>query len=296
MKFHQLYYFKVLAENGNLTRTSKILSISPPALRRAIRELEEEYQCTLFDHVGRTIVLNKRGIILLRHAENIFHELDCIESDINNAIYNQEDKILQVGCTEPYIWNRHISRFLQENPNVLFEQASMLYSQLKDSDNSLEKRIIIAGTGDLLSDEWNFIDICKKNPPVLLVHKDHKFSKLDHIDLITAKEECFLRANRTTSIHKWEETLFREAGFFPKQNNECVMDICKAVMSCNDKYVYLTSRFSYEMAGFGSDIVAVPLSDPIIDRTYCLYWHKHRHLTKADHLFIEFMKNHNLKI
>lgn len=92
MKLRHLWYFKVLAESGHLTNASKILMISPPALRGAIRAIEEEYHCRLFDHVGRNIVLNEKGRALLADAESC-RKLDLVLGSSGDLPYDEWDAV-----------------------------------------------------------------------------------------------------------------------------------------------------------------------------------------------------------
>ena len=57
--------FRVTAETAHLPTASEALHISPSALSRTIRLLEEDVGQPLFDRVGRNIALNAAGQRLL---------------------------------------------------------------------------------------------------------------------------------------------------------------------------------------------------------------------------------------
>ena len=48
MNLQQLEYFKIIAETKNFTTASEILSVTQPALSKAISKLEEELDVKLF--------------------------------------------------------------------------------------------------------------------------------------------------------------------------------------------------------------------------------------------------------
>ena len=55
MNLQQLEYFKIIAEVENFTKASNLLSVSQPALSKAISKLEEELGVPLFEKSGRNI-------------------------------------------------------------------------------------------------------------------------------------------------------------------------------------------------------------------------------------------------
>ena len=52
MDFHQLYYFKAIAESKTMSEAADKLHISQPSLSRALRQIEEETGVQLFDRKG----------------------------------------------------------------------------------------------------------------------------------------------------------------------------------------------------------------------------------------------------
>ena len=88
MNYHSLFYFKKVAELQHLTKAAEELYVAQPSLSRSISSLEDELGVKLFDRVGKNIVLNDFGRIVLRHADAIFKEEEAIYSEI--ADYKKE--------------------------------------------------------------------------------------------------------------------------------------------------------------------------------------------------------------
>lgn len=61
MNLQQLEYFKVIAETKNFTVSSNILSVTQPALSKAISKLEKELDVKLFERDGRNIKITEFG-------------------------------------------------------------------------------------------------------------------------------------------------------------------------------------------------------------------------------------------
>ena len=60
--------FLVTAEEGSLSAAAKALGMSQPTLGRQVDALESELNVTLFERVGRRLVLTDAGMELLEHA------------------------------------------------------------------------------------------------------------------------------------------------------------------------------------------------------------------------------------
>ena len=68
MNLQQLEYFKVVSQTNNFTTASNILSITQPALSKAISKLEEELEVKLFEREGRNIKITKYGETFLKYV------------------------------------------------------------------------------------------------------------------------------------------------------------------------------------------------------------------------------------
>lgn len=72
VNYKHLRYFQAVAHDGNLTRTAQALNLSQSALSTQIRTLEDRLGHSLFDRVGRQLVLTEAGRIALDYADAIF--------------------------------------------------------------------------------------------------------------------------------------------------------------------------------------------------------------------------------
>lgn len=75
IKTDQLRYFTAAARYQHIGKAAKTLAISAGSVCAAIKALEDEYQCKLFDNIGRRIVLTKAGEAAQIQAEKILDDL-----------------------------------------------------------------------------------------------------------------------------------------------------------------------------------------------------------------------------
>ena len=71
----QLLAFAALARLGSFTRAASELNLTQSAISHAIKALEEEAGCRLFERSGRRVTLAQAGEQLLRHVERILAEM-----------------------------------------------------------------------------------------------------------------------------------------------------------------------------------------------------------------------------
>lgn len=83
LNYHHLYYFWQVAKLGNLTQAAKELHVSQSALSAQIKQLEHNVGVSLFERVGRNLMLTDQGKKVLSYADDIFttgQELEALLS------------------------------------------------------------------------------------------------------------------------------------------------------------------------------------------------------------------------
>ena len=85
MTFLQLEYFHAIAMSGGISRVAEQYNISPAALSRSISQLERELGVELFDHEGRSIVLNENGKIFLQCTAEVLDSMLTARKRLSDA-------------------------------------------------------------------------------------------------------------------------------------------------------------------------------------------------------------------
>jgi DNA-binding transcriptional LysR family regulator len=83
MNFRRLEYFMVLAQTGNLRKASEMLHVSPPALSKSMKVLEEELDARLWIRDGRKIILTDTGKSLLKKAPTLIDNLKDLKQSLS---------------------------------------------------------------------------------------------------------------------------------------------------------------------------------------------------------------------
>jgi DNA-binding transcriptional LysR family regulator len=82
MELYQLRTFKMVAEEGHLTRAAKRMHASQPSISAHIKALEEELGISLFQRTPKGMILTAEGIKLKQHADKA---LAIVEEMVNHA-------------------------------------------------------------------------------------------------------------------------------------------------------------------------------------------------------------------
>lgn len=78
----KLLAFSTLAKVRSFTVAARELHLTQSAISHAIKALERDLDCRLFDRLGRTVSLTPSGQRLLAHTDIILHEMKNAREDL----------------------------------------------------------------------------------------------------------------------------------------------------------------------------------------------------------------------
>lgn len=217
MNLQQLEYFKIIAEVENFTTASNLLSVSQPALSKAISKLEEELEVPLFEKNGRNIKLTHFGKMFLSHTNIALLEIEKGVNELKDII-NPSTGSISISSTSSigtYFMPFIISNFLTSNPNTKFQFS---HESVKNIICNLKSRKIDLGFYECIDTlniphEIESIPI-KKEEYVLIVPKNHHLSNRNEVSLKELENESFVsfcEGNKDNMI-----SYFKHLGYTPK--------------------------------------------------------------------------------
>lgn len=195
MNLQQLEYFKVIAETKKITTASKALSISQPALSKAISKLEEELDVKLFEKDGRNIKITKYGEVFLKYVESA---LDDIERGIKKieVMKHGNDQVITIAATNcigitfiPFVISEFLNQHGQTKFNFNIRDTEDLFKDLR-----YERIHLAFFDKNECIDKYPEIEsvLVKKEEYVLIVSKNHYLSKQEEVCLKDLKDEYFI--------------------------------------------------------------------------------------------------------
>ena len=112
---HRLAVFSAVVDEGSLSKASKKLYMSQPAISAHIKSLEQQLALTLFHRVGRRSVVSKAGEVLYHKAAELFviaDELRTVMANLKGTDYGR----LHVGMSLE--WERVLPKLLGQYKNA----------------------------------------------------------------------------------------------------------------------------------------------------------------------------------
>jgi LysR family transcriptional regulator, low CO2-responsive transcriptional regulator len=86
----KLLAFVTLARCGSFTQTARELFLTQSAVSHAIKSLEDELQCRLFERLGRKAKLTQAGLSLLEYASRIIEDMQLARANLK-AMEHQDN-------------------------------------------------------------------------------------------------------------------------------------------------------------------------------------------------------------
>lgn len=120
MEILQLRYFFESAKTEKFSETAKKFMVPTTAVSAAVKRLESEIGCKLFDRTSNRISLNANGKRLQKSLYTVFAELDGVVAELSaNTGDNREIKMLVRGMRRDI--TELITQFNAKHPHVVFK-------------------------------------------------------------------------------------------------------------------------------------------------------------------------------
>lgn len=176
-----LRVFYEVCKHMNITKASRELYISQPAVSKTIHDIEDEYGIKLFERWHKSIYLTPDGTMLLEYARQVVNMLDTIDNRLRS---NTRKDLIRVGASITIgtsILGEIVAEYCSANSNVqieaLVDNTSVIEDQLLQGKLDLA---IVEGhisSAEIASDYVGSTDI------VLVVNKLHKLYDKEDVDI-----------------------------------------------------------------------------------------------------------------
>lgn len=138
--------FYEVVSTGNISKTSKKLHISQPAITKQIKNLEEYLNCKLFIRSQKGVSLTSEGELILKDIKNGLNAFELAEKKLN-ANNNLLMGTIRIGIsttlTKTYLMP-YIRDFHKKYPDIIFEISTDPTSFLKEQMKKGKIDFIIA--------------------------------------------------------------------------------------------------------------------------------------------------------
>ena len=281
----QLRAFATLARTGSFTHTAHELHLTQSAISHAIKALEEDLACRLFDRMGKAVVLTQAGEQLLVRAQKVLEEMNAARSELAQ-LGKWGSSRLRIGASTTacqYILPAVLREFKESFPRCVIsiepgdtpEAIASLRAHRIDLAVSLEpRRGESLDFRPLFTDELQFI--------VSPVHPWAKAGKVSRDDI--AQQHYILHGKGSYTV-QMIEAYFREDkialhSLLDLGNMEAIKELVKLGLGISIIAPWTANKEIEE-----GSLVALPLGRRKLKRRWgILHWHGRR-LSLAEETF-----------
>lgn len=200
MEYQKIIYFLAAAETGNFSRAAKQLYISPQALNKQIRLLEDELGAQLFTRSVKGAQLTEVGCFARDKLDRVNRDLNLALEDIRQHIRHQKDK-LRIGffshLPKDTLVTPAISLILASYPEYKIELD--MVDLFEAREQMLTGKLDILFTNTHSQEEWPQEDkvVFGRFPAKVVVSLLHPWAVRDQITQADLRESVFLKMNRS---------------------------------------------------------------------------------------------------
>ncbi len=119
MELLQLRYFLDSAENENFSKTAEKYMVPASCVSIAVKKLEKELGCSLFDRQSNKIKLNDNGRLFHASIKNAISEIDNAVYTLSEFPNNKNEDIFILIRSERRVIGEQLLRFKEQYPNVV---------------------------------------------------------------------------------------------------------------------------------------------------------------------------------
>lgn len=284
MELIQLRYFQVAAYYQHISKAAEELNISQPALSTMISRLENELGIKLFDHIGRSVILNKNGKIFLNHVNNILTEIKDAKLELQDLSKQSEQTISLAVSSSQFLQGMHV--FMYRYPNYKWNQLVTSNQEIIKLLKHGEIDLAVVSPG-IYDDDLESI-LLAHDAFKLAVHKDNPISKLTSVNLRDLANEPFIMLLKDQPFRKQVDNIFDSLGITPHNIMECDHLLRRELINSNAGITIASHSASFRHL-YSNDIRFLKIEDVHQTRDIVLVSRKGKYKSKAAKQFEIFL-------
>ena len=291
---NQLQIFLKIVQTNSVTRASKELNLTQPAVSIQLKNFQDQFDIPLTEVVGRKLYVTDFGKEIAEAAENIINQVYAINYK-THAFKGQLFGRLRISVvsTGKYIMPYFLADFLNNNPGVelimdVTNKTSVVESiELNEVDFalvSIHPQIQTIERMDLLKNK------------LYMVGNSEKMTKSDTYNLDDFSDIPLIFREKGSGTRQVMES-FVEQNFLPTRkkieltSNEAVKQAVLAGLGCS---IMPLIGIKNELSN--DDLKIIKMEGLPIETTWSLIWQKSKKHAPVSIAFLEYLKEHKAEI
>lgn len=188
MELRHLRYFTAVAAHGSFQRAARHLHVTPPALSRQVRDLEDELGVPLFVRGKNLITLTDAGEVFYEEARAVLARADQAVRQVRSEVKSETLRVGFVSSLTASLLPAAIGRFQLGAPKVKLELSDLTPREMSEraSAGLLDVALMPAGL-EAATPHYTWTELAHQLP-VLILPPTHPLARLKKIPPVRLKE------------------------------------------------------------------------------------------------------------
>ena len=263
--------------HGSVGAAASALDYTPSAVSQQIKRLETQTGVRLLERQGRGVLLTEAGRTLSESARDLLAHMERLESRLHGASGETTGTVRLATFATAYrgIVVGAIGRLRDVAPGVVLRPDEI------DPWDAVDA--VAAGTHDLalvhnweplplaIPDHLEVRDLGRDRADVL-VHEDHPLAGRDGIGVGDVLDEAWASVAPGSICHQWLQKMYADVGRAPRIAHVALEFATHVALVEQGEAIALVPRLGRGPLPAG--VVAVPIVDPVSERTVSLVWRR----------------------
>ena len=290
MNINQLKLFYLAVKRKSLSDAAAELNITQPAVSKGIKRLQEYYEVQLIERTGKRLTLTEAGQALYEIAEEIF-TLETIAEDRIRSFQIEQRQKIKIHTSESfgaYYLPALIHQFKTASPEVSV------------SVDILPTERVIETTGTLRNDvgfisypvkqKMLIIKELLRESLVIVVSPGHRLTAKTRLTPQDLEGEAMIMHEKGSALQRAVDKFTDSHGVQVSKplefsNNEAI----KRAVAAGDGIALISEKVAQEEIRTGK-LIAIPLADPPVTRSFYMIRRKDRFISRPMVNFLEAIK------
>jgi DNA-binding transcriptional LysR family regulator len=256
--------------HGSVGAAAASLDYTPSAVSQQIKRLEAQTGVALLERQGRGVLLTEAGRTLTESARDLLAQMERLESRVLGASGEVVGTVRLATFATAYrgivVWA--LARLREQAPDVVLRPDEIDPWEAVDA--------VASGSHDLaLVHNWEPLplaipDHLGRDRADVLVHRDHPLATRSSVSVRDVADERWVSVAAGSICHQWLQKMCSDIGRAPQIGHVAMEFATHIALVSHGEAIALVPRLG--RGPLPAEVVAVPIVDPVSERTVSLVW------------------------
>lgn len=290
LRLRDLHILLAVVQSGSMVKAALQLSMSQPAVSKAIADMEHFLGVRLLERSPRGVEATRYGTALVRRGNAVFNELN---QGVKEIEFLADPRVgeLRVGTTDPFaaaIGAPIIDVLSRQHPRVAFHIVTGDLSTLVLEVRARNVEYAISRLFDLVAVPDMATETLFHDPYVVVAGSQNPWTRRRGFRLADLLGEAWVMPPYDTVQGRQNAAAFRESGVEPPRPTLTTLSLnLRNTLLATGRFLTILPRFTLTLRGKGSPLRALPLELPRTRRAIGVVRLKNRSLSPLGELFLD---------